>query len=237
MTKQSKNPFDKRGKSMNRNKLRNLPQYKDLSEEELDALVVEKEAVSGISRRLEDRIEEKLSKFSEDYDLTDLKINDREILRGLVQAILALEDYEQMLFQVREAGISTDNILMIDKIQGVMGGLRKDISSFQNDLNITRKVRKSDQEQSVIAHIEALKVKARAFYESRMSYIFCEKCNTLLGTIWTLYPNSDKNKIALVCEHEEANGTLCGHKTVVNTKQLLEKRGTNNKEVMPESLL
>ncbi len=232
-----KNPFDKRGKSLNRNKLRNLPQYKDATEEELDALMEEKERTVGVSKKLEARIEEKLARFSEDYDLSDLKINDREILRGLVQAIIALEDYEQLLFLVRDNGIGTDNILLIDKIQGVMSSLRKDISSFQNDLNITRKIRKSDRDTSVIAFIEDLKTKARTFYASRMSYVFCEKCNTLLATLWTLYPESDKNKLTLTCEHENSDGTLCGHKTTVTSKQLLELRGTNNKKVMPDSML
>ena len=231
--------FDGRGKSRNKNKMRNLAQYKDMSDEEFNLLMAEETKSLGIetSKQLEKRIEEKLEMFSKDYDLSDLKINDREILRGMIQAIISLEDYEQYLWKIREEGINPDNIILIDKIQKVISDIRGDISKFQNDLNITRKVRKSDQETSVIAYIEGLKEKARKFYESRMSYIFCPKCNTLLGTIWTLYPESDKNKISLTCYHENPDGTLCNEKVVVGTKEMLAKRGTNNKEILPESLL
>ena len=186
---------------------------------------------------MERRIEDKLKAFSDDYDLSDLKINDREILRGLIQAIISLEDYEQFLFKLRAGGISADNITTIDRIQKVMADLRKSISDAQNDLKITRRIRKSDQEASVIAYIDSLKEKARKFYESRMSYIFCPKCNTLLGTIWTLYPENDRNRVVLICDRKDHNGEVCGEKVVVGTKELLENRGTNKKEIMPESML
>lgn len=229
--------FDKRGHSKNRNKLRNLVQFRDMDDEDFDKIMKEKELGIELSKALEERIEEKIKQFSEDYDISDLKINDMLVLRALIQALISLEDYEQLLFSVRSEGISADNILKVDKIQRVMSDLRRDISSFQNDLNITRKVRKSDQEQSVIAYIESLKSKARDFYESRMSYIFCPKCSTLLATIWTLYPEQERNKVALVCNHKLEDGSLCGEKVIVSTKELLENRGTNKVDTMPESML
>lgn len=228
--------FDRRGKSKNPKKLRNLPQYRDMPQDEFDALMEKKTSGIEQSQILEKRIEEKLQKFSEDYDLTDLKINDREILRGLIQAILTLEDYEQEIYIIRSGGITPDNLLLIDKLQKAMSDLRKDISNFQNDLSITRKHRKSDQETSVIAYIDNLKQQARKFYESRMSYIFCPDCNTLLGTIWTLYPNND-NKITLVCSQKDKDDKPCGCKVTVSTKELLENRGTSNREITPDALL
>lgn len=229
--------FDRRGKSKSRKKLRNLVQYRDMNDEDFDEIMRDKELGIELSEALEERIEEKLKQFSEDYDITDLKINDMLVLRALIQAMISLEDYEQTLFSVRTQGVTSENIMMIEKIQKVMSDLRKSISDFQNDLNITRKVRKSDQEQSVIAYIDSLKEKARDFYQSRMSYIFCPKCNTLLGTIWTLYPEQERNKIALVCNHENEDGEVCGEKIIISTKELLDNRGTSNPEIMPESML
>lgn len=229
--------FNRRGKSLNRNKLRNLAQYKNMEDEEFDKLMSEKEYGVEVSADFEKRISEKLSKFEEDYDISDMKINDMEALRGLMQAIISLEDYEQTLFKVRASGITAENIVMIDRIQKVMADLRKSISDYQNDLNITRRVRKSDQETSVIAYIESLKDKAKRFYESRMSYVFCPKCNTLLATIWTLYPNNDKNKLQFTCQREMPDGSICNEKVLVTTKELIDNRGTNNKEIMPESML
>lgn len=230
-----KQTFDGRGKSKNPNKLRNLPQYRDMPQDEFDTLM-EKKAI-GVEPSLvfERRIEEKLARFEEDYDLTDLKVNDKEVLRGLVQAIISLEDYEQFVFKLRAEGVNTENLLAIDKIEKAMNDKRKSISDAQNDLAITRKHRKSDQETSVIAYIDSLKDKARKFYQSKMSYVYCE-CGTLLGTVWSLYPESD-NKMSFVCQQKDKDGNPCGKKTIVATKELLKNRNTNRKEIAPESIL
>jgi hypothetical protein len=227
--------FDGRGRSKNPNKLRNLPQYRDMPDEEFELLMAKKSVGVDVSQAFEKRIAEKLAKFEEDYDLTDLKVNDREFLRGLVQAIISLEDYEQYIFKLREEGVNTENLLAIDKIEKAMSDKRKSISDAQNDLAITRKHRKSDQETSVIAYIDGLKEKARKFYQSKMSYVYCE-CGTLLATVWTLYPESD-NKMVFVCQQKDKNGNPCGKKTIVTTKELLKNRNTNRKEIVPESLL
>lgn len=229
--------YNRRGKSRNKNKMRNLAQFRDMSDEEFDKLMEEKETVIATSRDLEKKIEEKVAQFSQDYDISDLKINDREILRGLMQAIISLEAYEQFLFKLRADGVNPDNIIVIEKLQKVVSDIRKSISDYQNDLAITRKSRKSDQQTSVVAYIDDLKEKAREFIESRHSFIFCPKCNTLLGTIWTLYPRNEENKVLLYCEHDLGEGKICGAKIVVSTKELIENRGTNNRDVMPDSLV
>lgn len=235
---EEKEKFDMRGRSRNPKKLRNLPQYRDLSDDEFQKaiqVIEEKELGLGISGVFERRIEEKLAKFEDDYDLSDLKVNDREVLRGLVQSIISLEDYEQELFKIREKGITPDNLLVIDKLQKAMSDLRKDISNMQNDLAITRKHRRSDQETSVLAYIDSLKDKARKFAEARMAYVLCDKCNTLLMTCWTLYPNSN-NKITLTCQQKDKDGIPCGNKITVTTKELLENRQTNREEILPDSM-
>jgi hypothetical protein len=118
-----------------------------------------------------------------------------------------------------------------------MSELRTDISKMNNDLNITRKVRKSDQDVSVLAYIEGLKKKAKEFAEMKMQYIFCPKCNMLLATIWTLFPHNERNKVALVCERDMGDGTKCGEKVIVGTTELLKNRGTNAPDITPESML
>lgn len=227
--------FDRRGKSLNRNKLKNLPQYRDMPDEELDKIISEK-LVTEPSQSLEERIEEKLQRFSEDYDLSDMKENDNASLRAMIQAIISLEDYDQFVYSLRSGGVTPENILVIDKISKIQEGLRKGISDLQNDLNITRKHRKSDQEASVIGYIESLKQKAREFYESRMSYIFCPKCHTLLGTIWTLYPEED-SEIHLICKQKDKAGNPCNTKVSTSTKELLGNGSTNERDVMPDALL
>lgn len=223
----------KRGKNV---RTKNLKQYRDLSPEDFENLLAQKALGLEVSEAFEKRIQKKLDEFEKDYDLSDLKINDRETLRALIQTIISLEDYEQYLYKIRSEGLSGNALASLEKLHKAMSDLRGDISKLQNDLNITRKVRKSDQDVSVMAYIDTLKDKAKRFYESKMGYCFCE-CGMLLATIWTLYPEEEKNKLALVCHRILADGTECGKKTIVNTKELLNNRGSNSKEITPESML
>jgi hypothetical protein len=225
---------DGRGKS--KGSKRNLPQYRDMSDEEFDKMFEETQFNAAISKDFEDRIAKKIDEFSQDYDIDDLKINDRETLRAFVQAIIALEDYERIIFNIRSEGdISQHNINVVDRLGRITSDLRKDISRFQEDLDITRKRRKADKEVSVVGYIANLKEQARQYYEQKMSYIFCD-CGMLLGTIWTLYPE-ENNVITLTCHRTLDDGSICGKKIKVTTKDLMNNRGTNNLDVTPESLL
>jgi len=216
--------------------IRNLAQYKQLTDEEFELMWEEKQNSITQSEEFDDRIDHKIEEFSKDYDIEDLKINDRYTLRAFVQAVIALEDYERFLYDIRSEDINQTNINVVDRVSKVISDTRKDISKFQEDLNITRKIRKSDKESSVISYIDNLKEQARQYYESKMSYIFCDKCHMLLGNVWVQYPEND-NKIILKCGRTLDDGSICDGKTTVTTKELLERRGTNNEEIIPESLL
>jgi hypothetical protein len=217
--------------------VKNLYQYRNLSEEEFDKMWEKKEYSDAHSVEFDGRIDKKIEEFSQDYDIDDLKINDRETLRAFVQAIIALEDYERIIFDIRsQEDINQANINIIDRLSRVASDLRKDISRFQEDLNITRKIRKSDKESSVVSYIANLKEQARQYYESKLSYIFCPECHLLLGNIWCLYPEED-NKITLRCNRTLDDGSKCGTKVTVTTKELIENRGTNDTSVIPESML
>jgi hypothetical protein len=216
-------------------RMKNLIQYQDMPDEEFDNIMEEKELNIVKSQDFEKQIEKRLSEFEQDYDLNDLKINDKATLRALVQAVISLEDYEQYLNNLRGAGISSENVYIFEKVNKVMSELRRDISDFQDDLKITRKQRKSDTEQSVIAYIDNLKEKAKKFLESKQRYIFCSKCRTLLFTYWSLYPVS-KNVIALTCGRS-LDGVPCGNVEKFTTKEVEENRGSNHPEFMPEKMI
>ena len=220
-------------------RMRNLGQYKDLSDDQFNELMQKKEMGAEPSKAFEERIAKKWAEFEADYDLSDLKINDRDTLRNLIQSQISLEDYEQHLYKLRQEGISEQQLFSMEKFQKAMSELRTDISKMSSDLNITRKVRKSDQDVSVLAYIEGLKKKAKEFHEAKAQYIFCPKCNMLLATVWTLFPQNERNKIALVCERDLGlgNGEKCGEKVIVSTAELLKNRGTNKLEITPESML
>lgn len=216
--------------------MRNLPQYKDMPDEEFDALIDSK--ILNVKRidEFEERIDEKLEEFGKDYDLNDLKINDMLTLRALAQAYIKLEDLENYDYYLRtDEGLELDNMMDMDKLNNMMSKLRGDMSKMQDDLRMTRKARKGDTDATVISELERLKKAAEEFYEERMSYIFCPKCNMLIATMWTLYPEEKLNKITLKCNRKipisDDEFELCGHKFTVTTKELLDKRGVNSDEI------
>ena len=227
--------YKSRVTSPDRRKIRKLKQYKDLTDDQFNDIMDRKILAVAPVKAYEDRIERKLKQFQDDYDLSDMKINDMETLRALVQAILTLEDFEQYTFSLRSGGISFDNLTLLDKVGQQMSKLRADISKMQEDLQITRKIRKAAEEGSVVNFLEDLKEKAKRFYEQKMSYIFCPKCNMLVATIWVLWPDGN-NKLQFICNRKLDEGAKCGHKFVVTTSELKHNRGTNKPEVLPESM-
>ena len=203
--------YKERVTAPDRRKLRGLKQYKDLSAEEFNELMDRQELDVAPSKSFENRIERKLKKFEEDYDLSDMKFNDTETLRALAQALITLEDLEQYTYKLRAEGISLDNLTLLDKVTQQMSALRKDISKMQDDLKISRKIRKSDEETNVATFIEKLQEKAKRFYESKMTYIFCPKCSMLLGTTWFNWPD-ENNKLQFTCNRLLDTGEHCKHK-------------------------
>jgi hypothetical protein len=218
-----------------RNRLRGLKQYKEMSDDEFNEFMDQKESGVEHIKDFEDRIQRKMDSFGEDYDLDDLKINDKLTLRNLAQAYIKLEDLETVSYKVmyESGGLDDVDVLRMDKINNMMSVLRKDISTMQNDLNITRKVRKGDENLSVISELERLKLKAKEFIEAKLQYVFCESCSELVGNFWVLYPEA-KNKFSFTCKRKLANGEECGHVTTVYSKDVLENRGVNRPELVPE---
>ena len=216
-------------------KLRNLKQNKGLTDDEFQEMYDKKYLSVEKSNVFEKQINDKLKEFETEYDLTDMKVNDRASLRALVQAVIALEDYEQILFQLRTAdeGINADNIYSFEKVSKVSSDLREDINKLQMELKISRRSRKSDADASFIDYLESVKAKAKKFYESKMSYMYCPKCHTLLGTIWTLYPEDKRNKIRLMCNRDIDDGLKCDGEIVIGTKELLDNKGHSDLNLVP----
>jgi hypothetical protein len=225
-------------RNLTRAQIRNLAQYKGLSDDEFDKMWEERDPISEDEEAsFEKRIENKIEEFSKDYDLDDLKINDREALRSLIKAIITLDDYEKYMYAMRtEESITQGNVMVLDRVSKMASDLRRDISVLEQDLNIKRRVRKSDKEASVVNYLADLKTKARRFYESRSSYVFCPDCNMLLGTVWTLYPESE-NTFTFTCQRPLDEGKVCGCKFTVTSAELLKTKGTSNPDITPDGML
>jgi len=206
-------------------KIRNLKQYRDLTDEEFDELYTE-EILASVSQHeedLEDLVQSKLSELAEDYDMSDMKVNDRLQLRAMTLAEIQLEDLEKAVYVIRQ-DITRDNVIVIEKLNNVMAKLRSDISSISDDLQLTRHIRKRSKETSMITHLADLKVKAKKFAKERMLYIFCPECRMLLATTWLMYPDNN-NKMKLDCKR-------CGHKWTQDLAGLYKTDNKNLEDVV-----
>ena len=246
MPKEAKKPLTSQQTRVdmpNLDRIRNLKQYKDMTDDEFEKHWAEKDEaenlVLGISSEdFEERIQNKMDEFAEDYDLSDMKFNDKETLRGLCQSLIQLEDLEQVSYQIRnsEQGISLNNLTLLDKIAQQMSRTRLDMLKMQEDLKISRKVRQTDKNLSAISELELLKEKAKVFYRQKMIWIFCPKCNMLVATTWFLFPETD-NIIRLHCQRDlgEESGEVCDHTFDIKLSDIVEA-GSNKPELMPDAL-
>jgi hypothetical protein len=187
--------------------------FENLSNEEIDEAALEEE----IAKRLLD--------FEDDYDLSDMKINDRIVLRNLIISMISLEALEKQFVGQRE-NLSDANILLLDRTSGVMSKLRHDISDMQNDLKLTRKIRKEGREESFMSWLEKTREKAEKFYKRKHLYIFCPECRRLEATVWLLYPD-EITTMSFHCGNEK-----CRHEYTVYLPDLYETDNKNLEDVV-----
>ena len=227
---------------MDKKSLKNLVQYKDLSAEEFEEIYNSHKEVSDEKRKKDDkylkRFSQKMSEFEKDYEINDLKYNDKQMLRSLIEGLLSLEDLEEHSRKVREKeNLDEDDIEDLRKLTFTISKQRTDISKIQDDLRIVRKGRESEKDLSVLNYIENLKKDAATFYEKKLNYVFCPECRQLLFTGWFLYPDQ-KNTIKLTCgrtlqdDNNMEKESGCGHSFTVTSKEVVEKKNKNIEELI-----
>jgi len=223
--------------------LRNLAQYKNLSDEEFDIVWEERQAKALTTfkpkQELEDRILDMMELFREDYALDDLKFNDTQVLRALIRALLTLSDYEDTLYDEQQEGVGADNLRVVGELNKFISALRKDISDMQRDLNITRKTRKEEKEDSIEAYIKNIQEKADRFYKNKVYRAICPECGMMLFDGWFLYPDED-NKLIVECgrmveRKEEDEAVKCTGRLELTSSELRDLQ-EEYKDKFPEGL-
>lgn len=173
-----------RGKSVA--SLRNLPQYKDMTDEEI------LEAVK--SKSFEERVQARLDQLAQDYDISDMKYNDHVLIRRWATLSERLEEEEED-FRVRKEEMSSNDGLREEQR---LSGMQRDIINIQEALNITRAKRRDTTEDNPRLLYEDIKSRAAKFLNDRLAYIKCPKCGMILCTVNFLYPDRN-NLVNLDC--------------------------------------
>lgn len=214
MATKRKHPDEKRVRT--KSQLRNLPQYKNLSDEEMDT----------VFRRvnfgdMDSKMIDVLASFEQDYDLSNMTANDKLSLEELARIFVILNELDAKIKSIIEAPDSDWNAF--GSITRVTNQLRESASLIQRDLNITRKARQDVGDQSVVDFLEELKVRAKNFLRDRLCEIYCPDCNHLIIKVWFAYP--DENTIIhCICGN-------CDNKFDIKSSELAKTR--KNIEVGP----
>lgn len=231
--KEVRNVGDERNRSFSKARMRNLKQYKSMSDEEFEEVYSDymREQETDFDRIFQSRVDEEYKKFEEDFDLSDLKANDLITLREFLTTAVQLEFINKDINLMLRDGITEQNSNAYNQLNRTKSDLISNLTRLQDILNITRKNRTSNKDSDTVTFIENLVVKAQEFYKQKMDWVFCPKCNTLLATIWWLYPEEKENEIILKCNRRYNDGNLCDGEVHLTSKWLLENGKTNNKEI------
>lgn len=198
-------------KQMSISQLRNLYQYRDKTDEELGK--IQHRIIHG---DFDERMEEVIASFGEDYDLSNMTANDKLALTEIARIFVLLGDMEASLKQ--EMNRDKTDWVLFEKMNRIAASLRDDVSKLQRDLNITRKARQDSEGQTVIDFIADLKGRAKAFLADRLCEVYCPKCNMLLAKVWFLY-KEQANSLQLTCGRES-----CGHKFTVTASDFTKNK-------------
>lgn len=198
--------------------LRNLPQYKGKTDEELEQ--IQHTIFHG---DFDERVKDIFTSFEEDYDLSNMTANDKLALTETARIFVLLDDMEAAL--KRELNEGETDWLRFEKINKIAATLRGDVSKLQQDLNITRKSRQDSEGQTVVDFIIDLKERAKTFLADRLCEIYCPECKMLLAKVWFLYKDTE-NTLELTCGRED-----CGHKFSVTNADFVNNK--NLKDIGP----
>jgi hypothetical protein len=239
-TKNTKTGAKKRTRTTTKEQLRKLTQYRDLTDAQFDEVWAKRDVGISHNKLYEERIKVKIDEMKAEYDFSDLKPNDWNQIRSLAQLQIDLEDLNLMLFAARtkknSAGETVFDAIEYKTLSQVRDSLVDRISSVQNDLQITRRVRRNDQATSVMDEITKLKEKINHFAEHKTKKLICPKCNRWIGQLYLLFWNAPKTKIQIQCQSDMEDGSKCGEILTFTGKDLAEMGSSNRPELLPITL-
>lgn len=207
---------------VHKNSLKNLPQYRDMADEDFE------QAWEKYNMVVEDsdsdaEIEAIMEKVSQDFELRDMLINDTILLREMAKELVFLDKVGKVERQLLDDGA----FAQLRAFSSIKKEHFDNVSRIQEDLNIKRKQRQNDTGDTLDMYLPSILKKAKTFYEQRLAYIYCPKCKMLCGnawfTDWKVY-----NQIHMTCPREG-----CEHKFQVTSEYLSEHGNKNVEGVLP----
>lgn len=199
----------------NKNRLRNLRQYKELTDEEFDNVWAEYEVQPDTD--FDSKVEKIMEDLAQNYDIRDQYANDTLSLRELASLYVSLE----MLTNVERQMMADGSYNQVGNISRIRNDYIKNASQIQKDLNITRQARQADDGETLDTFLPSIKKKSINFLSQRLAYIYCPECRMLCGNCWWTDWNVS-NIMKVTCPREE-----CGNTFEVTSQYLAEHKNKN----------
>lgn len=204
-------------------RLRNLPRFKDMSEEELVAYVKSRpqkerkprkkkidESIQVIPKTDEEldydkRFNIKLVQLRDEYGVDMNEANDAELIQILVRLSLQAEDADKKIRESKSGPFDTKTLKELGEYQKSLVGA---ITDIQDKLGITRKARKEKQVDDIPQYLKEIRRKAKDFWNRTTTAVLCQKCQIELARYWLNFPDlATKAVFELEC-------WKCGEKVV-----------------------
>lgn len=201
-------------------RLRNLPAFKDKSEEELIEYLKNKEQKPRkprtkkadlpldvkATRDYDKRYNDKFNMLKDEFGIDMNDANDAENLRIYIRSTIQLEDVDERIKD------KTNSDYVDTKILKELGEFKKtlvnSITDLQDKLAITRKSRKEKQVDDIPQYLKEIRRKAKDFWNRTTTSVKCEKCEIELVRYWLNFPDL-ANKVVM-----ENECWKCGEKVV-----------------------
>lgn len=200
---------------VNKNSLRNLPQYRDLPEE-----IFNQKWADYIGQPDSDfnaKVDKIMEDLAQNYDIRDQYANDTLSLRELANLYVSLERLNKIEQQMLDDG----NYSQLNNITRIKNDYILTASKLQNDLNITRKARQAEDGETLDVYLPSAQRKAVNFLSQRLAYIYCPQCKMLCANAWFTDWNVS-NTLDITCPRIE-----CNHKFKVTSNYLAEHKNKN----------
>jgi hypothetical protein len=204
-------------KGYNVQSLRNLPQYKDLTDQEFD-----KEVKGLLTDDAEGLAQTYQELFEKDYSLEDLKANDRLAVEILSRLYAQVRYNQDLINELRDAEDGVKYSLAISDIVADDEKLIRSIKALEGQLGISRTERMKDEGEDMVDMFKSIRERAKKYLEKKLHYIYCPKCHMLLGNVWLLYRDVEgAYELKLVCKREQKGG-ICNTEVIIRPGDLDE---------------
>ena len=180
-------------------RLRNLRMFRDKTDDEiLEYMQSKPEKPPRVSttgdRAYDARFNEKFNSLKDEYGVDMNDSNDTEALNQLVRHMIQAENIDKQILKLQESNsMDIEDSRLLKNLGDVQRGLVTSITELQDRLGITRKIRKDKQIDDIPQYIEALKKKAKKFYDDNTVSVRCEKCSIEYARIWLNFPKLTKS--------------------------------------------